>query len=361
MEHGQLESAQWRRIEARLGGAEALASSARAHRAFLRPRGVRSASDLLRLALMYGPGGRSLRTLSATAAAGGLADVSDVALLQRFKRAADWLEALCRESLAEIAEGLRTSAAERPVRIVDGSLLEGPGRRAWRLHLAYDPVGGRMAEAAITTLKQGERLDRLAVQPGEIRLGDRGFPRPDAVKAVLAAGADLLLRLSWNSLRLSGPDGTPVDWLDVFDRASRAGVVDRPVRMGRPRGAFAPVDLRLVVIRKPPEGAARARAAAAKANRKDQHRRIDPRTLAGADHLILLTSLAPTAFEPDRLAALYRMRWQVELAFKRLKSLLRIDRLPAKDDRLARAWLHAHLLFALMVDQAHAEIDALSP
>jgi IS4 transposase len=44
------------------------------------------------------------------------------------------------------------------------------------------------------------------------------------------------------------------------------------------------------------------------------------------------------------------MRWQIELAFKRLKSLLNIDRLPAKNPHLARAWLNAHLLLALLID-----------
>ena len=104
MEHAQLDSTEWLEIEARLGGAAALAASAREHEAFIRPRGVKSASDLLRLAFMYGPGGHSLRTLATTAAAGGLADVSDVALLNRLKGAADWLQALCGEVLAASAQ-----------------------------------------------------------------------------------------------------------------------------------------------------------------------------------------------------------------------------------------------------------------
>ncbi|MBK5959138.1 hypothetical protein CCR97_13105, partial [Rhodoplanes elegans] len=53
--------------------------------------------------------------------------------------------------------------------------------------------------------------------------------------------------------------------------------------------------------------------------------------------------------------------WQIELAFKRLKSILHIDRLPAKDPDLARAWLHAHLLLALLVDDMIAAVGALSP
>jgi hypothetical protein len=83
----QLDSQNWSRVVVRLGGEEALASSARAHKAFIRPREIKSAVDLLRLAFMYGPGGYSLRSLAAIAAADGTADVSDVAVLGRMKRA----------------------------------------------------------------------------------------------------------------------------------------------------------------------------------------------------------------------------------------------------------------------------------
>src|SRR5215470_9891210 len=38
------------------------------------------------------------------------------------------------------------------------------------------------------------------------------------------------------------------------------------------------------------------------------------------------------------------MRWQIALAFKRLKSLIGVDKLPARGSDLARAWLAAHLI-----------------
>jgi IS4 transposase len=83
--------------------------------------------------------------------------------------------------------------------------------------------------------------------------------------------------------------------------------------------------------------------------------------LLSADYVVLLTSLGCEEFPVDRLGALYRLRWQVELAIKRLKSILHIDRLPAKNADLARAWLYAHLVFALVLEETAAELDALSP
>ena len=361
MEQFRLDSDEWLGIVARLGGAEGLAATARTHKAFLRSREVKSASDLLRLALMYGPGGQSLRVLAASAGADGVATLSDVALLKRLGAAADWLQALCVQSLAGRARASAEPSAARPIRIVDGSRLSGSGNRAWRLHLSYDPCAGRLVEAQITTLQQGERLDRLGVQPGEIRLADRGFPQPNGLRNVLEAGADVLVRLTWNSLSLADAQGEPINWLALFEKASAEGSVDVPVEVRKARGAFRPIIMRLILIKKPPEAGARARAAAQKASRKDQRTRTDPRTVAGADHVILLTSLSSATFPIDRIGALYRLRWQIELAFKRLKSIMHIDRLPAKDDRLARAWLHAHLLFAALIDGAQDDLGAISP
>ena len=64
-----------------------------------------------------------------------------------------------------------------------------------------------------------------------------------------------------------------------------------PVQVRKPRGPFAPLAMRLILIKKPPQAAARARVAERHANRKDRRARLDPRTLVSADHVILLTSL----------------------------------------------------------------------
>ena len=337
-----------------------MALSAREHGAFLRARGVKSAQDLLRLALLYGPGGHSLRSVAAMAAAAGLADISDVAVLDRLKAAADWLEYLCKQLLARLADEMGVIDTERPIRIVDGSRLEGPGDRVWRLHLCYDPGRACIVDAAITSTKEGERLDRLAVTAGEIRLGDRGVPKPDGLRNTLDAGADVLVRLTWNSLQLSA-GGKPLDWLRLFKQAGEQGAIDMSVRVHKAHSRFEPLDMRLVIIKKPPAAAVKARAKARRASRKDQRRRIDPRTLAGADFVILLTSLKREEFPIDLIAALYRLRWQIELAIKRLKSILHIDRLPAKNPQLARAWLYAHLLLALILDEIRAKFGAFPP
>ena len=348
----------WAGLVRRLGGAEALEHGAREHGALLRKRGVKSAENLLRLILAYGPGGRSLRLTAAEAAARSLSDISDVAWMKRFAGCGAWLMALCARLLEQASGG--PAPAHPPVRLVDASRIEGPGDSCWRLHLCWDATRRRIADLALTPLSQGERLDRLPLQPGEIRLSDAGMPEARALRRAHEAGAETLVRLTWNSLRLLDGEGRPLDWMALTRQSHAEGGVDMAVQVVKPRGRFEPLPMRLVLRPKPAGAVGKARKRARRAAMKDQ-RTADPRTLACAEHLILITSLSTQAFPPERLCELYRVRWQIELAFKRLKSILRLDRLPAKTPGLAQAWIAAHLLLALLIEDTAAELAESFP
>lgn len=349
----------WATSIARLGGAEALERSAREHGALQRKRGVGSAEDLLRLILAYAPGGRSLRQLAAEAAAREISGISDVAWMKRFGGCGPWLMALADGLLAK-SRATAGDGAGPPVRLVDGSRIEGPGDSALRLHLCWDANSRRIADLTVTPLAEGERLDRLPLQPGEIRLADAGMPHAEGLRRAQAAQADVLVRLTWNSLRLQDEADRPLDWLELCRRSHAEGGLDLQAQVVKPRGSFKPLPMRLVIRPKPAEVLDQARKRARRAASKEQ-RKADPRTLACAEHLILITSLTPQAFPPERLCELYRVRWQIELAFKRLKSILRLDRLPARSPGLAKAWVAAHLLLALLLEDTAAELADAFP
>jgi hypothetical protein len=348
----------WDGMVAQLGGSEALEASARQFGAFQRARKVKSATDLLRLVMSYAVGGRSLRVMAAEAAARQIAELCDVSLLERFQRCGPWLLSMCEGLLA--GRAAPRAGFEGRIRLIDGSRIEGPGKSCWRLHLCYDVAGERIADFALTEMKQGEKLERVRLQPGDIAIFDRGYPRADSLRKVRQNGNDLLGRATWKSLNMRNASNRPLDWPALLAQAARDGSLDMAVTVHKPRGRFEPLPLRLVILHKPADRAASSRKKAARAARKNQHR-VDPRTLQAAECLILITSLDRAAFPPQRLADLYRVRWQIELAIKRLKSIIHIDRLPAKDPDLARAWIAAHLLFALLIDDIAAKLAESPP
>jgi IS4 transposase len=117
--------------------------------------------------------------------------------------------------------------------------------------------------------------------------------------------------------RLRG--GRLFDLLAALHRHDEGGLIDQPIWIGRAKGQPA-LGLRLVAVKKSPQAAA-ARRTARRQAQKGGHQ-ISQGTLTAADWVILVTSLTPEAFPTADLLALYRLRWRIELAFKRLKSLV---------------------------------------
>jgi hypothetical protein len=330
--------AQWPDLVAAVSAAIDLEATARACGALVRRRAIRSAEMLLRLALAYGPGGLSLRAAAAWAGASGLAELSDTAVMKRLRRAAPWL--------GEVA----------------GALLRRPGGKPkWRLHATYDPVAGRLTDLGLTDERGAESFDRTAWRAGDVALGDRCYARPPALCRILAAGADFIVRTGWTRLRLLDADRAPLAWealfgsLAVGEVAERAVSVDYSGKGRRSRGKTA-FPARLIVLRLAPEAAARAaKAQHRRQNRCRSRRPLQPLTVRATGYLMLVTSL-PSEVSAAEVLEAYRLRWQVELAFKRLKTLLGLGRLPAKGETLARSWLLAHLILALLIEDTSRQI-----
>lgn len=357
-----IQEADWPSVVSRVEDAIDLEASVRASGVLQRRRQIRSGSDLLRLALAYGPGGQSLRETAAWAELQQVAWLSDVALLYRFRDAADWFGQVAGGLLARRSCGAAAEGLGLRLRIIDGSQISSPGQGPrWRLHAVYDVAEERFSQLELTDRRGCEALERVQVGPGELCMGDRVYARPGGLHHVAEAGGDFLVRIGRRSLTLTQADGGDFDLAALLDQCDGAGGCDMPVRVLDGRDPKRPpLPARLVVLKKPPEAAERARKQALRESQRGGHKN-DPLSLRAAEHLMLITSLAPDRVSPDQLAALYRLRWRIELAFKRLKSLLHLDRLPAKDKNLARAWIFAHLIAALLVEDLSPEFRDSSP
>ncbi|MGE3292731.1 MAG: transposase [Geminicoccaceae bacterium] len=346
MGQGLLSDRGWSGLLAGLPEGLDLAASARVAGAFVRARGVGSAQALLRLALVYANTSLSLRATSAWAASAGVALLSDVALLYRLQRLEGWLGAILAALLGEVVRAPGELA--RPVQIVDATSLGWPGPRkgvAWRIHARLELAPTRFSGFVLTDGTGAERLDRFTPTPGAIVLADRCYARHGGMAAVWAAGADLVVRYGLSSSAVQDPEGARVTLNGVLGRPDR---LDLPVRLPGPAGRWHPG--RLILVRRPPGSAAKSRARIEQKARKRGGTATSKQRRA-ADWLVLLTTLDAATWPAGRVAALYRLRWQIELAFKRLKSQLRLADLQAKDPRLARACILAKLILALLADR----------
>jgi len=324
-----------------------LDESAAAMGALVRRREVKSASDLVRLALHYAVSDLSLMRTAAWACECGIADLSNVALYKRLCRAADWLGHLVVQCLR-----LRGAAGDVPpakLLVVDATVISAPGSTGtdWRVHVGLDLERQQISTVELTGPKGGESLLRYEVSPGQIVLADRGYGHREGVASVLGVGGHVVVRIACNNSPLEWPDGSTVAIPDILEGLEVLQVKEWSVQF-RTRDGVWP--MRLVAVRK-------THAAAEKEQKRLLHeaqrkgRKPDPRSLRAAHFIMLLTDLPATQASAAQVAALYRLRWQIEIYFKRLKSILHIDHLRAQKPALARAYLYAKLLAALIIDQ----------
>lgn len=351
----------WEGVLARVSEYADLESSARRHGVIKRRRVIRTAQQLLRLMLAYVLSGFSLRSTAAWADAAGTASFSDVALLKRLRRCGPWLAELV-GTVSAHAYPEAICGERRRVVAVDATAICSPGGKTkdYRLlHTVYDVGAQRFRTTLMTDRSVAEQLDVGTVEEGEIRLGDRIYGRYRDLAAVAAAGADYVVRLSANALRLESEDGAFLNRAMVCKRAEREGIQDVPVLV-RDGGGNPPLQARLIVLPLPPEQAAAARRQMRRNARKWGYTpSADALVTAGC--LMLITSLAAEEWPAERVLSLYRLRWQVELAFKRLKSLLDLERLRAFDSGLVSAWIHAVLLIAVLIDLERPSVKTGGP
>jgi len=347
---------QWPYLVAFLGGETRVAELARETGVFERARKIASPSDLLRLLLFRVAGGHSFMDTATVAAEVGVADLSDAALVKRFAKSADWLGRLLCEVIGWNEQQRLPGLS---VDVVDATTV---GRRGvkgtdHRLHLRVDLASNRVVEAELTDAQGGETLDRFAIRPGGVVIADAGYAHRGPLGRMAERGANFIVRFSWSNLPLENEAGEPLDLLATLESLPEAQPGEFPVFFRTPEGTR--IAAHLVAIRKSEPAAAHTRERVRK-ERSRKGRQIDLRTLQFAGFTFVLSNL-PEEISTESILALYRFRWQVEIKFKVLKSLLDLDHIPARTDDGVRVWVFAKLLVALLVDALIEQAESFSP
>lgn len=333
---------------------------ARTTGALTRAREIREPDTLLRLILLHVGTGLSMRQTAARAERAGLARISDVSLRSRIRNAGPWLRALTQRMFAASPHGgaLSTTSEGRQVRVVDATTVNEPGSTGtdWRVHYSLKLSTLECDFFEVTDPSGGETYARLPVQPGDVILGDRGYSHREGVAHVVDRGGDVVVRLNTGAFPLCDSQGAAFDLLGSLRMLPEHEPGEWPVSFtasGRSYGA------RVVAIRKSAEAARLSREKLTRAARKKQ-KQVRPETLEAAGYIIVLTTLGPGT-PASEVLELYRSRWQVELVFKRIKSLLGAGHVPKKDPEAARAWIHGKLLAVLLIEKLGEAARLFSP
>jgi hypothetical protein len=331
--------------------------SARKQKAIIRERKLKGAKNLLRMALAYAVCDWSLRLVAAWGTIQGIASLSDVGVLYRLCESGPWLGWLVGRVLQHRNEMLCFLGGVR-LRLVDATVISRPGSQGtdWRVHLSYDL--GRMCldGIEITDAKGGESLARFEPRADEIYIADRGYCAARGLGTILATCARLVVRVNWHNLLLKTELGHKLNLIQWLEGLSTT--TERIVTLSTPQGDF---QVRLIAYPLPADKDQQAREKVAKQARKKGVKKLSHSTWLAAGFVILITNLPAHTWETSRIIHLYRLRWQIEIQIKRLKSLLHLDHLRAQDPRLVQTYLLAKLLAALLLDQLVHQAEQQAP
>jgi hypothetical protein len=300
--------------------------------------------------------GCSLKETSVRARQAGWGTVSSVALFKRLRASEAWLGWMVQQMGGGTGSGLFKG---RSCLAVDATTVceSGPTGSQWRVHWSVQLPELRCNYVELTDIHGGEKFARYPIEQDQLVLGDRGYSNPAGVDSVRQRGGQVLIRVNPCALPLYDTrDGQKI----------KLGKWLRGTRVGKIRETWAWVKGpenrwhrgRLVAVRR---SAAATRRELRRHSGKGRDKAPGKLTRAMARYVLVWTSIPRSEMTPRTVLKHYRSRWQVELVFKRVKSIMGLGQLPKRSDASSRAWLNGKLLVAMLVEKLWRKAELFSP
>lgn len=334
------------------------AEQARRLGAMRRARYISDPGTVLRILLLHLATGCSLAETAARASASGLAQISAVGVYKRLRAAEPWLRWLAQQMRG--AADVPMEMAGRRLRAVDATWVSEPGSTgsSWKVHWAVNLADLQCDFFELSDLKHGgETFRRVPVAAGDILLGDRVYAAPPGIGHVVRAHGDVVVRLNRQALPLFARPGRRMDLGSFLGRLKGKTPQEREAWMRNPDGGW--VAGRLIALRQSAEATRRIRRRLRRRAQRNQEE-LSAASLEFAEYFMIWTTL-PQTFPTTAVLEFYRLRWQIELVFKRMKSILGLGHLPKRDPLSAQAWLEGKLFTGLLIERMVRAAESFSP
>ena len=329
-------------------------------KAIVRRRDIKDPNDLMMLVLFHLLTGCSLIEVSEISKLAKLGDISDVAFMKRFGNCGEWFKWILTEIQEntngiiqyEIPEQLK----QYRILAVDASDVaeKGTSGRIFRLHFALDIARMHAALYNITSNSVGEHLRNFEFSAGDLVLADRIYSCVTGIEYCMERQCQYIARMRTNSFKIYDEQGKPLDFLEMIT-GKESGDLQVFVKrdQGETKGKLIPI--RICFKRKTDEAIEITRK---KLKRIESRKQIVISASAYTfnEYIVLATSL-DKSISAEEILDLYRYRWQVELYFKRLKSILDYGEMPKKSEKSIFAWLNGKLMIALLIEAMVGKTD----
>ena len=333
------------------------AAQARRLGAMRRARYISDPETVLRVLLLHLATGCSLAETAARASASGLAQISAVGVFKRLRAAEPWVRWLAQQMRG--AAELPMAVAGRRVRAIDATSVSEPGSTGtdWKVHWAVNLADLQCDFFELTDVHEGgETFRRVPVVAGDIVMGDRVYAAPPGVAHIVRRQGDVVVRLNRQALPLF-ERGRRMELLPFLRGLKGKTPQVRATEVRDPQGGW--ITGRLIALRQSAEATRRAQQRLRRRAQQGQGT-ASAEALEFAAYFLLWTTLS-AAFPAAAILDLYRLRWQIELVFKRMKSILGLGHLPKRDPLSAKAWLEGKLFTGLLIERMVRTAESFSP
>ena len=324
----------------------------------------KAAEDYLRTLLLHVACGHSLRETATRAKLAGLADISDVAVLGRLKKAKDWLHGLCVELFQGC--GIISNAHHGfQVRLFDATNVKEPGKTGslWRIHYSVRIPSLECDYFRLTATKgegAGESFFRYSIRRGDYIIADRGYSTASGIHHVAKSKkAFVIVRVNSKALPMLDIESRTFPLLERVQSIKSAGDV-KSWDVLIPGKDNTTVRGTVYAIRKTNEAIELAIRKIKREASKHGHT-IEADTFEYAKYVVVFSNWPKERFSDTQILEWYRVRWQVELVFKRFKSIAQLGHLPKHCEDSSKAWLYGKLFVALLTNRLIEYASSISP
>jgi len=319
-------------------------------------RGIKTPEDLMQLCLFHLHNGCTLVEISQIAKSAHIAEISDVAFMERFALCGEWFKAICAELTPGLVANYTKPAYLENYRAIafDASDVKEKGRtgQTYRLHYGIDIFTLSAVSYNITDEKTGEKMDNFSLTKGDIAVADRVYGTINGINYCLKNSADFIFRLRTNCFSIYGENGDKINILSEFAHLDYEQSAEISAFVHKADGLVIPV--RICVRKKDKEACEKSeKRLRRRASRRQQV--LSENTEKFNEYIVLVTSL-PSDISTIEILNTYRYRWQIENYFKRLKSIMDFGDLPKKRKESSLAWLNGKLMVALLIELLIAKL-----
>jgi hypothetical protein len=324
-------------------------------KAIERTREIKTPRELIEYALMYLIGMYSLVEMSAYATLSGK-KISNVAFMKKFAKCNDWYVQMINDMRPAIVCEYRKPIGLEQYELVapDASKVtsKGKNKQTFNLHYMLNVCKLSTEQLKITNEKTGESLENFNIKSNYLILADRAYGTIKSINYCLENGANFIFRMRNKAFTLYDENGDKITLLNELLMSDENNPISFFAYINNPNGGRTKV--RICAKKKPIDSIEKCDKAWYNQTSKNKKAPCDDDRIIN-HYIIVVTSLSDISAHD--ILETYRLRWQVELYFKRLKSILDFAEAPNKKEDNIIAWLNGKMLTALLLERLQEKVN----